>query len=100
MSAVTQFKRIDNTLLIKGKISVHNVNTLLEDYKELFNGEINNIDCGHIEEADSSAISFLLACLRQAHKRNIELNIMGMGEQLLNLASLYGVEQLLEEHSS
>ncbi len=95
MSIQTQFKRIDNTLLIRGKVTVHTVNTLFADFKELFKGDINKIDCSHIETADSAAISFLLACLRQARKQNIDLNIIGMGKQLLNLASLYGVEQLL-----
>lgn len=95
MNSPAQFESIGHTLFIKGKVNVHNITTLQEKFKALLLDEIHEIDCSQIEEADSSAISFLLACLRQAHKRNRDLSITGMGEQLLNLASLYGVEQLL-----
>lgn len=100
MDALTQLKRVDNVLLVQGKVNSHTVNNLLVEFKDLFKDDINKIDCSHIEQADSTAISFLLVCLRQAHKQNMELDITGMGEQLLNLASLYGVEQLLEKYSA
>jgi len=40
-------------------------------------------------------ISLLLACRRLAGSRAMDLSITGMGEQMLSLARLYGVESLL-----
>ncbi|OGT84034.1 MAG: hypothetical protein A3G96_00140, partial [Gammaproteobacteria bacterium RIFCSPLOWO2_12_FULL_52_10] len=63
--------------------------------RELVPG-IEYLDCSKIQECDSTAISFLLACLRMATKLNIRLHIKGMNQQLLSLAKLYEVENMLQ----
>ncbi len=96
MTDSTEFECLNNVLVLKGKVNLYNANILLSEFQELFKTDINGIDCSQIEEADSATISFLIACLRFAKKENKELNITGMGEPLLKLASLYEVERQLK----
>ena len=86
-----------NTLLLKGAVNFSTAGALFDPVeRELIPG-INRIDCNGIEEADSAAISLLLVCLRLAQDRDLKIRIDGLGEQLQNLARLYGVDKLLLE---
>jgi ABC-type transporter Mla MlaB component len=100
MASSTRLECTNNILVIKGKVSLYTTNSLLTEFQEQFKSDIKEIDCSQIEKADSATISFLIACLRYAKKQNRELNISGMGERLLKLASLYGVEQLFKNHAN
>ena len=85
----------NGTLQLQGTVNFHSVASLYEEFKQTLVPGVNHLDCQGIRESDSSAISLLLACRRLALEREINLGIVGMGDQLLSLARLYEVEELL-----
>ncbi len=86
-----------NTLQLQGTVNCNTAGRLFWLMKQKLVRDINRIDCHEIKEADSAALGLLLACRRLAVERNLKLKIEGLGEQLLSLARLYDVEQLLTE---
>ena len=85
----------DGNLQLLGSVTYDSAPYLYRECQRLLLPGIRSLDCGEIQESDSSAISLLLACRRLANTRTVDLRITGMGEQLLSLARLYGVEDLL-----
>ncbi|EXI80330.1 MAG: putative NTP binding protein (contains STAS domain) [Candidatus Accumulibacter sp. BA-94] len=53
------------------------------------------LDLSEVGEVDSSAVSLILAWLRTAGERNLELRISNPPASLISLAALYGVAELL-----
>ena len=92
----TNLVRSENTLKLQGKVNFQTVGRLYANFKREMDTGIKRLDCTEIDEADSSAVSLLLACSNLAKRCNRDLEITGMGEQLLNLARLYGVNSLIE----
>ena len=58
------------------------------------------IDLAQIEGVDSAAVSLLLVWLRASSSHRINLSFANMPENLLSLARLYGVMDLLPLSSS
>lgn len=87
----------NGTLQLQGVVNFLSVVPLYEEFKQLLVPGVYHLDCRRMRESDSSAISLLLACRRLAHERELNLRIDGMGEQLLSLARLYEVEELLTD---
>lgn len=56
------------------------------------------IDWSNVQAVDSSAISLLLAWQRAAHRQKVQLRFSNLPENLLSLANLYGVTELLSLH--
>lgn len=54
------------------------------------------IDFSRVSEVDSAAIALLLEWRRVAERRGIELSFSHLPANLLALASLYGIEQLVQ----
>ena len=53
------------------------------------------IDLAQVETVDSAAISLLLAWLREAQRSSVQLCFAHVPENLLSLARLYGVADML-----
>jgi phospholipid transport system transporter-binding protein len=53
------------------------------------------IDLAHVEVADSAAVSLLLSWLRRAQRIRVVLSLVNVPDNLLSLAKLYGVAELL-----
>ncbi|MGO8754444.1 MAG: lipid asymmetry maintenance protein MlaB [Gallionellaceae bacterium] len=53
------------------------------------------IDFSQVEAVDSAAVSLMLCWLRRAQRENVTLNFSGIPDNLLSLARLYGVAELL-----
>ena len=62
-------------------------------------GSSFEIDASALQELDSSALALLLDVQRQAHERGLSLSLRGLPAQLMQLAALYGVSELLAEPS-
>lgn len=92
----TNYELANNTLFLKGAITVNTAGNLLGMIKNMFVGqaEFNKIDCSQVVQADSAVISLLLSCLREAKKNNREINIVGMNDKLSELAMLYEVQEV------
>jgi len=53
------------------------------------------VDLAQVETVDSAAVSLLLAWLREAQRSNVKLCFAHVPENLLSLARLYGVVDML-----
>lgn len=53
------------------------------------------VDLGQVAEADSAAVTVLLAWVRAAQERKQEISILGTPDNIRSLATLYGVADLL-----
>ena len=53
------------------------------------------IDASALAEFDTSAVALLLHAQREAHTRGTTLRVVGAPPKLLELARLYGVDELL-----
>ncbi len=58
-------------------------------------GEPAELDAGALRDFDSSALALLLALLRSARERGVELRLRALPPRLRELAGLYGVGALL-----
>jgi phospholipid transport system transporter-binding protein len=56
------------------------------------------IDASALEKFDSSALAVLLQCRRNAATAGKSFSVIGLPHQLLELADLYGISELLEKH--
>ena len=53
------------------------------------------VDLGKVEAVDSAAVSLLLSWLRRAQSSQVTLRFSNVPDNLLSLARLYGVAELL-----
>ncbi len=58
-------------------------------------GEPAELDAGALQDFDSSAVALLLALVRAARERGVELRLQALPQRLRELAVLYGVGELL-----
>jgi len=58
------------------------------------------VDFSQVEAVDSAAVSMLLGWLRAAQRSQRALRVTGLPEDLLSLADLYGVTELLPRQSA
>lgn len=87
-----------NTLRISGAMTFENVNALLQESDAAFTAENLELDLAGVSEVDSAAVSLMFEWLRQAHKRNISLTFVNLPSNLVNIATLYGVLDLIPQH--
>lgn len=57
------------------------------------------LDLGQVVMVDSAAVSLLLAWVRQAQRSGLNLSFINIPENLSSLANLYGVAEMLPQHS-
>ena len=57
------------------------------------------VDFSRVESVDSAAVGMLLGWTRAAQRSERELRVAGLPTDLLSLARLYGVDELLPQHS-
>lgn len=79
-------------------MTLENVNALLEESNAAFTAENLEMDLAGVSEVDSTAVSLMFEWLRQAHKRNISLTFVNLPSNLVNMAALYGVLDLIPQH--
>lgn len=53
------------------------------------------VDFAHLNKVDSSAVSLMLAWMREAKRSNVKLRFINVPHNLMSLAKLYGVAELL-----
>jgi len=79
-------------------MTLENVHALLEESNAAFTAENLEMDLAGVSEVDSTAVSLMFEWLRQAHKRNISLTFVNLPSNLVNMATLYGVLDLIPQH--
>ena len=86
-------------LRVQGPMTVDTVNALLAETPQAFSAENLEVDLGEVSEVDSASISLIFEWLRQAHRHNTSLVFVKLPASLVSLATLYGVLDLIPQHT-
>ncbi|HEY0664866.1 MAG TPA: STAS domain-containing protein [Gallionella sp.] len=83
---------------IRGRLTMETVPALFEKGVQQLRAGGLYADFSGVEAVDSAAISMLLGWKRAAQASQHELRVIGWPQDLLSLARLYGVDDLLPLH--
>jgi len=87
-------------MVVSGRLTIATVPALFETGLQHLTSEDLLVDFSQVEAVDSAAVSMLLGWLRAAQRSQHALRITGLPEDLLSLADLYGVTELLPRQSA
>ena len=80
---------------VSGRLTIETVTALFKNGLQPV-GEIPlEVDLAQVETVDSAAVSLLLAWVREAQRSSVKLCFAHIPENLLSLARLYGVADML-----
>lgn len=85
--------------MVRGRLTIATVPTLFETGLQHLTSEDLLVDLSQVEAVDSAAVSMLLGWARAAQSGQHELRVVGLPDDLLSLARLYGVAELLPQQS-
>jgi len=86
-------------MVVQGNLNIETVPALFETGLQRLAGEELRVDFSQVGSVDSAAVSLLLGWARAAQRVQQGLRVKGLPEDLLNLARLYGVAELLPQQS-
>ncbi len=90
----------DAQMIVQGQVTMETVPALFAQGLQHL-GRANLLaDFSQAEAVDSAAVSMLLAWQRAAQRGQRTLQIANLPENLLSLARLYGIEELLPKQSA
>ena len=87
--------RNGDRLQVSGRLTIDTVAALFDTALQPDGGGALAVDLKNVEAVDSSAVSLLLSWLRRAQRNRVELSFANVPDNLLSLARLYGVAELL-----
>ena len=85
----------DNQCRLQGALTVDNAASLLNELKPHLERGIQTLDLSAVEQADSAALALIFSSLRQSRAAGHELRLAPLPANILTLAELYGVAELL-----
>ena len=91
--------RKGGSLQVTGNVTIATVSELLSEALKLqaenkHKGKLL-IDLAGLEKVDSSAVSLMLVWMREAQRSKMDLQFANIPANLMSLANLYGVAELL-----
>ncbi len=89
----------DGRLVVRGRLTIATVPALFETGLQHLTSEDLLVDLSQVEAVDSAAVSMLLGWTRAAQRSQRTLRVTGLPDDLLSLARLYGVDELLPQQS-
>ena len=92
-------RREGDWMVVHGNLNIETVPALFETGLQHLAGEDLRVDFSQVGSVDSAAVSLLLGWARAAQSVQQVLRVKGLPEDLLNLARLYGVAELLPQQS-
>lgn len=92
-------KREDDWMVVEGHLTIETVPALFETGLQHLASEDLRVDFSRVESVDSAAVSMLLGWTRAAQRSQRALHVTGLPDDLLSLARLYGVAELLPQQS-
>jgi phospholipid transport system transporter-binding protein len=92
--------REGDRLMVHGRLTIATVPDLFETGLQHLSSENLLVDFSKVEAVDSAAVSLLLGWLRSAKRNQHDLRVTGLPDELLSLARLYGVSDLLPQQST
>lgn len=93
-------KREDGWLVVNGQLTMATVPALFASGLQYLGSEDLRVDFSKVESVDSAAVSMLLGWTRAAQRNRRTLQVTGLPADLLSLARLYGVAELLPQQSA
>lgn len=90
-------RRDGERLYVSGPVTLANVTGLLEEARAALADGVSAVDLGEVTDLDSSLLAVLLSWLREAKGRGGALSFTRLPQDLVTLAQLYGVAQLLPQ---
>jgi phospholipid transport system transporter-binding protein len=90
----------DGRMVVRGSLTIETVPSLFETgLQHLATGDVV-VDMSQVEAVDSAAVSMLLGWLRAAQHNQRTLRVTALPEDLVSLARLYGVADLLPQQTA
>lgn len=89
--------REDGRMVVRGRLTIETVPALFAAGLQHLATEDLVVDFSGVEAVDSSAVSMLLGWLRASQRARHTLSVTALPEDLLSLARLYGVAELLPQ---
>lgn len=96
---MAQITQQENRWLVSGDITADHICTLLSESEALGNARDVEIDLAAVSDVDTASISLLFEWLRQAHASKHKVTFVNLPKNLLSLATLYGVLELIPQSS-
>ena len=93
-------KRQGDWMVLHGNLNIETVPAIFETGLQQLAGAGLSVDFSQVESVDSSAVGMLLGWARAAQRIKQNLRVKGLPEDLLNLARLYGVAELLPQQAN
>ncbi|MDZ4201959.1 MAG: STAS domain-containing protein [Gallionella sp.] len=84
-------------MVVRGHLTIETVPALFDAGVQHFSSEDLVVDFSQVENVDSAAVSMLLGWLRAAQRSQRTVTVTGLPEDLLSLARLYGVDNMLPQ---
>lgn len=85
-------------IAVQGRLTIETVPALFATGLQYLNKGNLRVDFSQVEAVDSAAISMLLGWKRAAQSSRRDLRVVALPGELLSLARLYGVDELLTAH--
>ena len=82
-------------MVLSGRLTMSTVPALYESGLQHLSAEDLLVDFSKVEAVDSAAVSMLLAWSRAAQSKKRSLRVVNLPDDLMSLAKLYGVDEML-----
>jgi phospholipid transport system transporter-binding protein len=93
-------KRENEWMVVQGSLNIETVPALFETGLHHLADEDFQVDFTQVTSVDSAAVSMLLGWARAAKRIQHDLHVKGLPEDLLSLARLYGVAEMLPQQTN
>lgn len=96
---MAQIQQQGHRWLVGGDMTIDQADALLKEARALNMPSTLELDLSQVAEVDSVALSLIFEWLRQAQASKVNFTVTGLPANLLSLATLYGVLDLLPQSS-
>lgn len=96
---MAEIKKEAHRWLVSGDMTISQVEALLAQSADLATAKSLEIDLAAVSEVDTASISLLFEWLRRAHAHKVKLTFANFPQNLVSLATLYGVVELIPQNS-
>jgi phospholipid transport system transporter-binding protein len=92
---VAQLTQEANTWHLSGDLVFATISSVLTESKSHEMPPELQLDFTNVAEVDTSAISLVLELKRHAIAHQVDMNVIGVSENLTSLMQLYGVDEII-----
>jgi phospholipid transport system transporter-binding protein len=86
-------------LIVRNAMTVETAGSLLAEVSALLIGDVE-VDLGEVSDVDSTSISLMFEWLRQSRQKNAKVVYSNLPQNLVSLATLYGVLELIPQQTT